>query len=162
MARVLLTEEEKRRRNTERYRKWYSKEENRIKAREQTRNWQIANPERAAERGTRWRAANRERVNELNRARGKRNRAHISERAYIRAYGITSAERDELFASQGFACAACGREDPGAKSWHTDHCHTSGKVRGILCHGCNITLGLVRDNPSTLDLLAQYVRHHAR
>lgn len=164
MARILLTAEEKRRRNTERYRRWYSKEENRIKAREYTRNWQVANPEKHAERGNRWRAANRERVNELNRARGKRNQTRISEQAYIRTYGITPAERDALFAAQGFACAICGSETPKNKNdrWHTDHDHKTGKVRGVLCGPCNHALGHAYDDPSTLDLMAQYVRHHAR
>lgn len=164
MARILLTAEEKRRRNTERYQKWYSKEENKLKAREYTRNWQVANPERNAERGARWRAANRERVNELNRVRIERNRVRISEQAYVRTYGITSAERDALFAAQGFACAICGSDAPKNKNgrWHTDHCHRTGKVRGVLCGQCNTALGMSQDDPSILDLMAQYVRHHAR
>ena len=61
------------------------------------------------------------------------------------------------FASQGYACAACGAEEPGTKlGWHTDHAHrgAQNKVRGILCHHCNIGMGMARDNPVWFEQLA--------
>ena len=38
-----------------------------------------------------------------------------------------------------------------------DHCHTTGRVRGVLCHNCNTALGLVGDNVATLTKLIQYL-----
>lgn len=53
-------------------------------------------------------------------------------------YGITTAQWDEMFASQGSCCAICKSIDPhSTKGWQTDHCHDTGKVRGILCADCN-------------------------
>jgi hypothetical protein len=76
-----------------------------------------------------------------------------------RRYGITRDEREALFASQDFKCAVCGTNEPGSKSgWHTDHCHASGKVRGILCHHCNTMLGLAKDNPDTLLRAVDYLK----
>jgi hypothetical protein len=42
---------------------------------------------------------------------------------------------------QGNACALCGQGKPE----HVDHDHVSGRVRGILCFGCNRALGYVAD-----------------
>ena len=38
-----------------------------------------------------------------------------------------------------------------------DHCHTTGKVRGFLCHRCNIALGMVKDDAGRLRKLADYL-----
>lgn len=50
-------------------------------------------------------------------------------------------------------CAVCGTEG----KLHVDHDHTTGKVRGLLCHGCNLALGLVKDSPERLRKLADYI-----
>lgn len=53
-------------------------------------------------------------------------------------YGLTDTEWQALFTAQGNRCAICGETDPPTKNkWHTDHCHKTGRVRGILCHYCN-------------------------
>ena len=53
-------------------------------------------------------------------------------------YGITQQEWEKLFNAQSSKCAIC---ETTTGTWHTDHCHTTGKVRGILCSACNINLG---------------------
>jgi hypothetical protein len=72
-------------------------------------------------------------------------------------YGITAEEWLELFSSQGECCGICGTSDPGMQPWHTDHCHTTNSVRGILCHKCNHMIGLGGDSPSTLRAAAAYL-----
>ncbi len=87
---------------------------------------------KAAERTKKWREAN-------------------PDEQLKRNYGITREERDALFAAQGFKCAVCRTDDPGAKrDWNVDHCHSTGRVRGVLCHNCNVALGLLHDNKQTL------------
>lgn len=57
-------------------------------------------------------------------------------------YGITPEQYDEMLARQGGVCALCGvaMERPVV-----DHCHQTGRVRGIICHPCNIKLPAVED-----------------
>ena len=57
-------------------------------------------------------------------------------------YGLTVAAYDALLTAQGGVCAIC--LTPPTKPV-VDHCHQSGSVRGILCHGCNIALPAVED-----------------
>jgi|ERR1035437_91276 hypothetical protein len=73
-------------------------------------------------------------------------------------HGITLDQRDALLGAQGNVCASCKNPNPGSKlGWHTDHDHITDKIRGILCHQCNLTLGLVKDNPVHLYALAYYL-----
>jgi hypothetical protein len=65
-------------------------------------------------------------------------------------YGITLLEKDAMLRAQGSVCAICKTDTPTKKGWHVDHCHTTQKVRGVLCHHCNSLLGNARDNPFTL------------
>jgi hypothetical protein len=76
-----------------------------------------------------------------------------------RHYGLTQEQWNKLFTDQGSKCAACRSTDPKVKTgkWSTDHCHTTGKVRGILCNGCNTALGHAEDKPATLRALASYL-----
>jgi hypothetical protein len=79
-------------------------------------------------------------------------------------YGLTLAQVQELFTSQGSRCGACGSTDPGRKTlhWPIDHCHETGKIRGALCNRCNLTLGMVKDNPAILRLLADYLERQIK
>ena len=61
--------------------------------------------------------------------------------ALKKKYGITPEEWENLFTSQGKKCAICYSKEPmGKYGWHTDHCHITNKVRGILCNHCNRTI----------------------
>ena len=78
-----------------------------------------------------------------------------------RTYGITPEEYDAMLVEQNNECACCGTNKPGNtrrnKYFVVDHDHTTGKVRGLLCHQCNTALGLVRDNPNTLSEMLSYL-----
>lgn len=74
-------------------------------------------------------------------------------------YGITKAERDEIEERQCGQCASCGKPPSGkghTKKLFVDHCHSSGRVRGLLCHPCNVALGLLRDDPAVIQALLRY------
>jgi hypothetical protein len=73
-------------------------------------------------------------------------------------YGLTMEQFDAMRAAQGGKCAICA--EPFSKTPHVDHCHATGKVRSLLCGGCNVGLGRFRDNPENMEAAAQYVRAH--
>lgn len=78
-----------------------------------------------------------------------------SYRHRIKSYGLTFEEYDNLLESQDSSCAVCGSKPN--RSLVIDHCHTTGKVRGLLCDLCNKALGNVKDNVGTLKGLIKYL-----
>jgi hypothetical protein len=76
-------------------------------------------------------------------------------------YGITQADYDRLLALQHGRCAICGADKPGTRgTWRVDHDHETGQVRGLLCDGCNLGIGYLRDDPDILMAAARYVMEH--
>ena len=70
-------------------------------------------------------------------------------------YGTTYDVIESMLADQNFCCAVC--KDPLGKIRHIDHCHSTGAVRGILCHGCNVGIGHFRNDPNYLRAAADYL-----
>lgn len=66
-----------------------------------------------------------------------------------RKYGLSLADMDRLIIAQQGRCAICCRPfGPARKDLeHIDHCHTTGKIRGLLCHQCNSGIGNFKDAP---------------
>lgn len=62
-----------------------------------------------------------------------------------------------LFHAQGGKCAICGRQLSFDRNTHVDHSHATGRVRGLLCHSCNTSLGHVKENPETLRRMITYL-----
>lgn len=117
----------------------YCKECNKAKA----RAWAAANPDKVLARSQRRAAAGVFRANNL---RYK--------------YGLTLAEYDALLAAQGGVCAICGRADArreGHRNLVVDHCHTSDRIRGLLCHSCNRGIGLLQDSAEILKKALTYL-----
>lgn len=138
--------------------------------------WAKKNKARASAKGRQWREANREKVRASSRASYAKNAERLRARSRVlsqrpeakaasrrdwlkRKYGLTPADWTFMFGMQGAACAICRNPSPGSKrGWHTDHDHRTGKVRGILCHKCNVLLGAAVDSPAILELAKAYLR----
>ena len=73
-----------------------------------------------------------------------------------RAYGITQEQFFEMSIKQEHKCACCGRETKLV----VDHCHTTGKVRELLCNNCNTALGLLNEDNTIIQSLSNYIRKH--
>ncbi len=73
-------------------------------------------------------------------------------------YGITSEEYKALHTAQKGKCAICGTAPTTKRGLHVDHCHETGKVRGLLCHGCNTALGSFKDNTNLLNNAINYLK----
>lgn len=78
-------------------------------------------------------------------------------RRNLKSYGLTEETFDILLASQSNRCAICRDEFTDTKKRHIDHCHKSGKVRGILCDGCNHGIGRFKDDPELLQKAIEYL-----
>lgn len=73
---------------------------------------------------------------------------------------------EALLRAQGGVCDVCKAAVLfGAKEYAQraciDHCHATGRVRGILCPGCNLALGNLRDSPQSCENAAAYLRKSA-
>jgi len=75
-------------------------------------------------------------------------------------YGITLEEYSLMFEKQEGCCSGCKKHRSTLKSdLCVDHCHTTGKVRGLLCAKCNTALGMIEDNTNTLLNLITYLNN---
>jgi Recombination endonuclease VII len=72
-----------------------------------------------------------------------------------RRYGLTLADYRALQARQGNACAICRQV---TRALCIDHCHVTGRVRGLLCRSCNTALGFYADDPRLLRAALAYLQ----
>jgi Recombination endonuclease VII len=89
----------------------------------------------------------RERVNGWKRANQKRIR--------VQQYGLTVSEFD----SMPKVCQICGSHE--GERIHIDHCHDTGRFRGLLCKNCNCGLGMFNDNTELLALALRYLNSNS-
>lgn len=75
-----------------------------------------------------------------------------------RTYGITLEQYEEMLNDQNGGCAICGKTpEQENRRLPIDHCHDTGRVRGVLCAKCNQALGMFNDNPDLLCNAAEYL-----
>jgi hypothetical protein len=72
-------------------------------------------------------------------------------------FGLSREEYSALLEKQGGACALCGKPKPPQRRLLVDHCHETGKVRGLLCIGCNTAIGQLGDNVAGLTKAIEYL-----
>ena len=81
-------------------------------------------------------------------------------------YGLKLSDAIELLGRQDGKCAVCGKklgdflnsyDKREGLQPNIDHCHKTGKTRGVLCHHCNIGLGYFKDNSDTLRAAIKYL-----
>lgn len=91
-----------------------------------------------------------------------RNRAYVSARnremTLLRNYGLTGESYAALLAAQVGVCAICRKPpEEGGVRLAVDHCHESGLVRGLLCDGCNVSIGRLGDNSTGVQRAVSYL-----
>ncbi len=84
-------------------------------------------------------------------------------------YNLTPEEYQAMLASQGGVCAICKNAETHRQSrtkrvklLAVDHDHTTGKVRALLCRGCNLGIAAFKDNPELLRSAIAYLVSHGR
>src|SRR5882672_6633830 len=109
------------------------------------RNWRLKNPTRWAEYRRRYDATHPKAWKDY----------------VLRAtYGITLEQYNQILADQGGVCAICGGP-PKKRDLEVDHDHATGRVRGLLCHGCNVGIGFLCDSADLALRAAAYLEKHA-
>ena len=109
----------------------------------------------------------KERKREYMRAYQQNNREAVRARQIKSKYGLTSDMFASLLESQFGACAICaGPPHPVVRNvkrqgvvpqFVVDHDHSTGAIRGLLCHSCNSMLGMAKDSPANLRSAAHYL-----
>lgn len=120
---------------------------------EQVRRY-YENPEKYCEISRKYGRANRTERNAARRANRKQNteREIAVRRRYL--YGITPAEYERTLTEQKGLCVICQRQTKLC----VDHCHKSGRVRGLLCKPCNSYLGTINESEEALMRAIQFVQ----
>lgn len=83
----------------------------------------------------------------------------------LKKFGLTVEGYEAMLAKQGGVCAVCKRPEStkhgsGTRRLSVDHCHATGKVRGLLCRACNTAAGLLRDDFAVIKSLLSYLESH--
>jgi len=77
---------------------------------------------------------------------------------YKLKYGITLADYNALYEAQNGRCKICNTHESELKTrLYVDHCHSTTKVRGLLCQPCNTLIGFSYDNTKVLQNAIAYL-----
>lgn len=87
---------------------------------------------------------------------------------YMKVYGITLDQYNQMSIDQNHLCLICkqpetsqnNRRKDGTYNLAVDHCHQTGKVRGLLCGNCNTGLGFLKDSTELLQSAIQYLKNY--
>ena len=109
----------------------------------------LKNREKVIARSKKWAEENKERKQQIVRS------SHIK-----RKYGITLEQEQEIKNAQNNQCPICKSGLGEGHKTHIDHCHTTGRVRGILCHACNVLLGHARESVDILQSAQAYLKKY--
>lgn len=85
---------------------------------------------------------------------------HIARKEYypgIRHHLRFTGRLHRMIEYQGGKCALCEEQCLTERELAIDHCHKTGKIRGLLCNRCNMALGAFQDNPLLLEKAIYYL-----
>lgn len=108
------------------------------------------NPEYHSKKSMEWAKANPE-----------KRRLYSKRHWYKRSYGISLEEYEEKLKLQHHCCAICGKHESNfQRQLAVDHCHTTGKIRDLLCPKCNLAFGYVDEDITIIERLLEYAKKH--
>lgn len=151
--------------------------EQKMARKEYARQWRKNNPQKSAEHAKRSRIKNKDKIVERQRKWCAQNKEHhiqnskewyknnkdrVRDLRLQREFGMTLEEYNAMFVSQNGLCSICGGgPDAKNKRLAVDHDHKTGKIRSLLCRGCNVGIGNLKDSPDLLEKAAKYIRNHS-
>jgi hypothetical protein len=96
---------------------------------------------------------------------GKELQAKRSFKNNLKKYSLTPEEYYKLLEDQEGKCKICKSEESHrtgtSYKLFVDHCHRTKKVRGLLCHHCNVGLGHFKDSVNLLETAKEYLNEHS-
>ncbi len=92
-------------------------------------------------------------------SRNKRKPAY-ADRHLRNKYGITLAKKQEMCDAQKNTCAICPTQFLNLSKAHVDHNHATKAVRGLLCHQCNVSIGLLKEDKLRIENIRLYLARH--
>lgn len=111
-----------------------------------------------------YRDENLDKVRESQRRSRNSNPRVYRNKQLLWTFGITLEQYEQMLEDQGGVCAVCGKTEneihPQSKkvrNLNVDHCHQTGRVRGLLCNSCNRGIGLLNDDPAVLRQALAYL-----
>jgi len=70
---------------------------------------------------------------------------------------MTIEDYDTMLEKQNNVCAICYKMNKNGKRFIIDHCHQTGRVRGLICHNCNVGIGLLGEDRTILSSAINYL-----
>lgn len=133
-----MTPDERRAYNRDKAKRWRSKHLERLRVEQAERRAKY--PERTKEVKQKWKAANKDKIKNYD---------------LVKNFNITIEEYNRMNEAQNGLCAICKQPETKKSKAGTvfrlavDHCHRTGKIRGLLCFKCNAAMGFFekRDIP---------------
>lgn len=84
------------------------------------------------------------------------NKGKVKDRILRKEFGLGLSEYKRMLSKQNGVCKICGAP-PKCRALAVDHCHTSGRIRGLLCASCNRGISYFKDSPDLLKSAAHYL-----
>lgn len=81
-------------------------------------------------------------------------------RGVLKKHGMSMEDYESILTIQSGVCAICLHECKVRTRLAIDHSHTTGKVRGLLCNGCNVAIGHLKEDPEIFDRALKYLAKH--
>lgn len=110
----------------------------------------------------RWKEKREERL-KAHKERSSKNKGKIRGYALYRKFKITHQDYLNMLANQNGKCKICNSASTGDKNkkhFLVDHCHKTGKIRGLLCRPCNQGLGAFKDSIESIIKAGMYLSEH--
>lgn len=125
------------------------------------REYRKNNPEKAKELDRKRGAKYREKSKDTRKIYYNKNKNKFKNRIILKKFGISLDDYNKMFEKQKGCCGICNTHQSEFNiSLAIDHCHTTGKIRGLLCNHCNMGIGLFNENIKTLEKSIEYLKQY--
>ncbi len=130
------------------------REENKDRLKQQSKKHYSENSEYYKEKARCWKASNAVKKKILDR------KYHLKHK-----YGITIEQYESMLESQNGLCKLCGKPEwikanfsEDIRLLSVDHCHDTGRIRGLLCGNCNTAIGILGDTEQSIERVYKYMK----